>query len=95
MGSGLSNKELGVFQVVIERYNKQRLPLLLKMKEKVDKGGLLEERELAVLEESIAEAKSGEAFADKHPEFKNLVSGALKLYDHITEKALENKKANT
>ena len=92
--SSMTKKELGVYVAVMDRYNKQRLPLLLKMKEKVDRGGTLDEGELSLLEEAIAEAKAGEPFAEKHPSVKEVITQAQDLYNHITEKALENEKSN-
>lgn len=93
--SRMTEKELGVYLAVMDRFNKQRLPLLLKMKEKVDRGGTLDERELSLLEEAFAEAEAGEPFAEKHPSVREIITQAQNLYKHITEKALENEKSNS
>ena len=91
--SSMTKRELGLFVAVMDRFNKQRLPRLLKMKEKVDRGGTLDEQELALLKEAIAEAKAGEPFAEKHPSVKRIITQAQDLYSHITAKALENEKS--
>ena len=91
----MTERELGLYTAVMDRFNKQRLPLLLKMKEKVDGGGTLDERELSLLEEAVAEANAGEPFAEKHPSVKEVITQAQSLYSHITEKALENEKSDS
>ena len=69
----LSEKELGVVQVVLERYNREWLPALLDMRKKVDRGETLDDRELSLLSKAIEEARGGATFAKSHPEFKSLI----------------------
>lgn len=90
MCAALTDKELGVVQVVLERYNREWLPALLDMKAKVDRGDTLDEREVALLKKAMDEANSGVAFARSHTEFRSLVDKATRLYDHIEAKHQEN-----
>ena len=90
MGSGLTEKELGVVQVVLERYNREWLPDLLEMRAKVDRGETLDEREASLLSKAIEEARGGATFVKSHPEFRTLVDRATSLYDHIVAKNREN-----
>lgn len=92
MKSRLTQKEQGVIKVVLDRFNNDRLPALIKMKDRVNNGEQLSELDIRVLEDSIEEAKSGDRFSEKHPEFKNLVAQVSALYKEITTKALENQQ---
>lgn len=94
MGSGLTEKELGVVQVVLERYNREWLPALLEMRAKVDRGEALDDRELSLLSKAIEEARGGATFAKSHPEFKSLIDRATALYDHIEARHKENANSN-
>lgn len=90
MGAALTDKELGVVQVVLERYTREWLPALLDMKAKVDRGDTLDEREVALLSKAMDEANSGVAFARSHAEFRSLVDRATRLYSQIEAKNKEN-----
>ena len=94
MGSSLSEKELGVVQVVLERYNREWLPALLDMRKKVDRGETLDDRELSLLSKAIEEARGGATFAKSHPEFKSLIDRASALYEHIEARNKENADSN-
>ena len=48
---GYSLEQEGVLSAVMERFEKQRLPRVLKIKEKVDQGGRLDDADIAFLEE--------------------------------------------
>jgi len=92
MCSDLTKKELGIVQAVLERFEKQRLPRLMNMKEKVDQGNTLGSRDISLLDEAIHDASGAASFADKHPEYQTLVAEVSHLYNYITKKALENEK---
>ena len=89
MGTSLSEKELGVVQVVLERYNREWLPALLDMRKKVDRGETLDDRDISLLSKAIEEARGGATFAKAHPEFKSLIDRATALYAHITARNKE------
>ena len=92
MSNQLSQKEQGVVKTVLDRFNHQRLPALIKLKKHVDNGGVLSDVDVRLLEDSISEAKDGERYAGKHPEFKKLIAEVSSLYQDITTTALENQK---
>ena len=87
-----STKEAGVIQVLAERLEKIRLPIALELKEKVDKGERLNDREIEYLEQVIADAQENRALVERNPEWKDVHGRVIGLYNEITEKALENEK---
>ncbi len=89
-----SSKDTGIIQTLVTRFEKQRLPRLLTLKEKVDKGETLDEWETTFLEEVAEDARENKHLVDKHPEYQVLYTRAVDLYKEITAKALENAKAS-
>ncbi len=88
-----SEKETGLLAVLIERFEQQRLPRILDLKAKVDKGEPLNDWDTAYLGEVLEDAEQAKLLVDRHPEYQDLYARAVHLYNQITEKALENEKA--
>ena len=84
------NKDLGIIEVVLERMEKQRLPRLLAMKQKVDNGDSLEDHELDFLEQAITDGRKLLPLIDKHPEYQSLAAQVMELCKDISDKALQN-----
>jgi hypothetical protein len=82
--------DAGVIQTLLDRFNTQRLPRVLKMKEIVDRGETLEESEVKFLVDILADIRSMHPLLERHPECAALVAKALGLYKEITQKALTN-----
>ena len=82
--------DAGVIHTLLDRFNTQRLPRALKMKEKVERGETLEASEVEFLANTLADAHSMHALLERHPEYEPLVTKILHLYKEITEKALAN-----
>ena len=89
-----SSKDAGIIQVLLERFERQRLPRLLELKEKVDKGEPLDDWDTTYLEEVFEDAREAKPLVDQHPELQNLYARAVHLYNEITEKGLENAKGS-
>ena len=87
-----SAKDIGLIEVLLERLEKQRLPRLLTLKEKVDAGGSLDDRDLDFLKNSIADARKVIPIIDRHPEYQPLAAKVMGLYKDISEKALQIEK---
>ncbi len=87
------SKDAGTIQVLVEQLEKQELPRLLSMKEKVEAGGVLDEFDLEYLDQVFKDANSTKPLLDRHPEWQPLAARVFVLYKEITEKALENQNA--
>ena len=85
-------KDLGVIQALVERFEKQRLPRAVSIKERVDKGELLTELDISFLEQVFEDAQRIKPLVDKYPEWKELWEKGAHLYKSITEKALQNEQ---
>ena len=86
----------GVIAVLIERLEKQRLPRLLALEEKVNNGEPLASFDIEYLENAIADAHKVfplvESLVERHPEYQSLASKVIGLYKEIAGKALEIEK---
>jgi hypothetical protein len=88
-----TDKEAGIIQALAEQLEKHRLPMALELKAKVDEGGLLNEADIAFLEEVFANSAQLKPLLDAHPEWQDLAARMVGLYGEITAKALENEQA--
>lgn len=84
------NKDLGIIEVVLERMEKQRLPRLLAMKEKVDNDESLDNYELDFLEQAMTDGRRLLPLIDKHPEYQPLAAQVMALCKDISDRALQN-----
>ena len=88
-----SKEDEGLIQVLLEKLERQRLPRLFALKEKVDAGESLDNSDLDYLETAIKDARKVIPLIDKHTEYQALAAQVLKLYKDITEKALQIEKS--
>ena len=71
----------GVILALLERFNDQRLPRLLRIEEHVNAGNVLTEEQLAFLELIMEDSKKVRPLVDRHPEYNDLV-GRAETADH-------------
>lgn len=88
------SKEDGVILALIERFEKQRLPMLNELKEKTDNGELLSDTDIEFLETVMHDAQQSKTLIDRHPEWQSFCANVVHLYETITAKALDNEKAS-
>jgi hypothetical protein len=86
------SKDAGVIAVLAKRMVEERLPKALAMKDRVDKGGVLNDLDLAFLEQIVEDSGQLRPLMEKDPRVKELAGQMLHLYREITDKALENEK---
>ena len=87
-----TSKDEGVIAVLIERFNKERLPRMLRLKEKVDSGEKLGDMDISFIQEVFKDATHVLPLGDRHPEYQNLIAKVIRLYHEITEQALKNEQ---
>lgn len=87
-----STMDAGVISVLLARLEKQRLPRVLALKDKVDGGQPLGDFDIEFLEEIFMDTGRIEALIERHPEYMVLTAMTIHLYFEITCKALENEK---
>jgi len=85
--------DLGTMKTLLDRLNRQRLPLALALKEKVEHGERLSDLELGYLQQVFEEAEHARSLFLRHPEVHPLLVKLVRLYGGIVEKALENERA--
>ncbi len=88
-----STTDTGVMQALVERFQTQRLPRALALKENVERGERLSETDLAFLKQVFDDTRHISTLVHKHPEWQSLMARAITLYKEITDKALANEQA--
>jgi hypothetical protein len=89
---GDSSAELAVIYTLIDRFEKQRLPRLLDIKNRVDRGGVLTESDIHFMLEIADDAQRSKRLIDRHPEWHRFCAEVIHLFEEVAEKALENEK---
>lgn len=87
-----SSDDDGIILALIERFERQRLPVLNSLKEKTNRGERLSDIDIAFLDAVIHDAQQSKSLMDQHPEWQAFCANVIHLYETITSKALENEK---
>ena len=87
-----NEKDKGMIMVLLERFNKQRLPRALAMKKKVDSGELLDDYDHKYIKELQKDSSEVMLIIERNPEYKELAANIINLYKEIIEKDTENRK---
>jgi hypothetical protein len=85
-------KQLGISEALIQRFEKDRLPRILKIKDRVDQGQALDKTDLSFLERVLNDAQENQHLIDSIPRCQDLFARVVHLYRDITTKALENEE---
>jgi hypothetical protein len=88
-----TSKDIGVLTVLAQRLVDERLPRALALKKKVDQGETLEDRDIEFLEKVFNDARMIAPIVNQNPQYQDVAARMVQLYKEITEKALENQKA--
>lgn len=84
--------DTGVILVMIQRFERQRLPRIIKIKERLDDGNRLTEFEIEYMSEALQDARSLLPYLDRHQEYKPLFARVIHYYKVIADKALANEE---
>ena len=84
--------ELGAIYALIERFETQRLPRLLEIKQRVDKGGVFSESDIQFMYQVTRDAQRSKRLIDRRPEWHQFCAEVIHLYEEVVEKALEKEK---
>ena len=84
--------EEGVLLALLQGFENHRLPRTLHLKERVDAGETLTQDDVDFLEELLKETQSILPMIDRHPEYQDVLTHAVHLDQHISEKALKNEQ---
>ncbi|WP_430232947.1 hypothetical protein [Nitrosomonas communis] len=88
-----NEKDLGVAMALLERFTTQTLPRALEIKERVDRGELLSQRDIDFLQLTLTErAEEIKPLVERHAEYQEVYAQAVHLYKEITERALLNEE---
>ena len=83
---------VGIIQALVEEFEKHRLPVLLKLKEKVDNGETISDADVEFLDKVIDDANRTMHMTVNHPELHEFCVHVVHLYKEISVKALENEE---
>ena len=82
----------GVLTALVERFEQQRLPHLIYLKQQMDAGQTLSEEDLKHLTKAVTDSHKIAPLVDRNPQYHKLVIQAIELHKEIVEKALENER---
>lgn len=82
----------GVIALLMKRFESERLPRALAMKERVDRGERLDEGDLIFLSKVLEDSREITRLATTYPEYQKLYAQRAALLHEITQKALNNEQ---
>jgi hypothetical protein len=92
--NSFDQNELGAIQAVMLDFAEHRLPRLNSLYDHVQSGATLTEYDLLFLDDCLELSRGSVEFAERHPEYANIVSQIAILYHKITELGLNNENSN-
>ena len=84
------NTDEGLITVLLERLRTQRLPRILDLQAKVERGERLDDYDLSFLSEVLADAERAKPLFDRNPQLAAIGTKMVSLYGAITARALAN-----
>lgn len=88
-----TDKDAGTIAALMIRFKEYRLPRAMRMLDRVNEGEILMDNDIAFLKRVFNDARANQQLVKRNPEYNELVSRSLALYEEIVEKAMENEKA--
>lgn len=84
------DSDTGIILVLIERFERQRLPWLIDIQLKLDQGSLLNDIDIEYLSEALHDARLLLPYLDRHPEYEPFFAKVMHYYKSIADQALVN-----
>jgi hypothetical protein len=84
--------EEGTIAVLLKRAVEKRIPNVLAVRDRLEKGGTLSNLEITHLEEILANSRKMQEMVGRHPEYRELAAKMINLYAEITGMAVENEE---
>ena len=88
-------EDTGVIEALLARLNEYRLPRLLELKERVDRGETITDNDLQLLERVLEDGREVQPLIDRHPGVQPIYAQMTTLYAEITAKAVQNEQKAT
>ena len=88
-----NNSDTGVFAALVLRFERFRLPRILRLKTKVDAGETLSLADISYISRSLEKTCHILPLIDRHPEYQPFAASAVQLYHHVTSRGLENEQS--
>lgn len=89
------DNDTGTIAALMIRFKEYRLPRAMRMLDRVNAGETLMDNDIAFLKRVFNDARANQQLVKRNPEYNELVSRALALYEEIVDKAMENEKAQS
>ncbi len=88
-------EDTGVIEALLARLNEYRLPRLLELKERVDRGETITDNDLQLLERVLEDGREIQPLIDRNPKVQPIYAQMTTLYAEITAKAVQNEQKST
>ena len=85
-------KDKGIIMVLLDRFNKIRLPQARAFKKKVDAGEVLGDFERDIIKGVEQDGAKIRTIVARNPEYQELYNNAMNMWNEIFEKDTENQK---
>lgn len=83
-------EDTAVKEAVLEQLNKEDLPKLLNLQERVDNGEAINDHDLQLLERVMQEIHALQSLAQNNPELEKIFAQVTSLYTRTTARAVDN-----
>jgi hypothetical protein len=83
-------EDTGVIEALLARLNEYRLPRLLELKERVDRGEAISDSDLQLLERVLEDGREIQPLVARNPKVQTIYARMTTLYSEITAKAVQN-----
>ena len=88
----LQQHDTGIIIVLLQHFEKQRLPRIVEMELRLENGDNLSELDIDYLSEALHDARKILPYLDRQQEYRPIFATVMHYYKEITDTALSNEK---